>query len=205
MGMTRGLYAVTPSDLEPSAMISRCRRVISGGAAMLQYRTDDVPDVELARALCELCRDSGVRFIINDDPMFAARTGADGVHLGRHDASIEEARAILGPDAIIGASCYDDLELARSAQGLGADYIAFGAMRRSTTKPEAPIAPVSLLEAARGLNLPVVAIGGITLSDAPELIAAGADLLAVISDLFHHPDPAARASAYAACFATPDP
>jgi thiamine-phosphate pyrophosphorylase len=201
--LPRGLYAVTPDGLDQRTLISRCRRAIAGGVVMLQYRSQEVPDATLGRALCELCTDAGVRFIVNDDPMLAARTGADGVHLGRHDMSIEEARAILGPGGIIGASCYGDLEYARAARDAGADYLAFGSVMPSPTKPEAPQTPIGILTEAGTLGLPVVAIGGITLAVAPALIAAGADLLAVISDLFQHPDPQAQAAAYAACFATP--
>jgi thiamine-phosphate pyrophosphorylase len=200
----RGLYAITPSDRDPATLVEDCRGVLANGARVLQYRTDRAADEALALELLALCRERGALFIVNDDAKLAARIGADGVHLGRHDESIAIARATLGPGAIIGASCYDDLSRARRAQQQGADYLAFGAVLPSRTKPDAIRAPLNVLSEARPLGLPIVAVGGITLAAAPDLIEAGADLLAVIDDLFHHPLPAARAAAFAACFAATD-
>jgi len=198
----RGLYAITPDAMDPEMLVTHCAAIVAAGAVLLQYRASDGHDPELARQLRVHCRATGCRLIINDDLDLAARIGADGVHLGRDDAPIAEARRILGPAAIIGASCYDSLALAEAARDAGASYLAFGSVAASSTKPDAVRAPLTLLAEARGLDLPVVAIGGITLAVAPTMIAAGADLLAVISDLFHHPDPAAQAAAYVACFDT---
>ena len=138
--------------------------------------------------------------IINDDAALAVATGADGVHLGEHDGAFATARALLGVGAIIGVSCYDDAVRARNAVALGADYVAFGAFFPSPTKPRARRAPIDLLRGSRAPGLLQVAIGGITPDNAPALIAAGADLVAVISGVFDSPDPLAAAIAYAACF-----
>ena len=146
-----------------------------------------------------LCRTRGVLFIVNDDPEIAIAAGADGVHLGREDGDLTAARSKL-EGKLIGASCYHSLDAARSAVAAGADYIAFGSVFSSPTKPAAVRAPLSLFSEARPLGVPLVAIGGITLENAPQLIAAGADCLAVISDLFDAPDIAARARAYGKLF-----
>jgi len=138
--------------------------------------------------------------IVNDDSRLAADVDADGVHLGRHDESIEHARQVVGAARIIGVSCYDDLGRAEDLAARGADYLAFGSMHVSPTKPEAVRCRPEVLTAARRLGRPVVAIGGITLERAPALIDAGADLLAVISDLFCASDIEARAAAYSDLF-----
>lgn len=139
--------------------------------------------------------------VINDDLALALAVGADGVHLGRDDGDPAEARRALGPGRILGVSCYDEWARAEVGAAAGVDYLAFGAVYPSPTKPHAPRAGLELLvRAKRELGLPVVAIGGITLDNAPPLIAAGASLLAVISDVFSAPDPAARAAAYAGLF-----
>ena len=130
----------------------------------------------------------------------ALASGADGVHLGRDDGALGAARRRLG-DRLLGASCYDRLDVARTALAAGADYVAFGSVYPSTTKPGAVRAPLGLFTAARALGAPIVAIGGITLERAGEVLRAGADCLAVISDLFDAPDIAARARAYANLFA----
>ncbi len=141
------------------------------------------------------------RSIINDDLQLALEIGADGAHLGREDGDLAAARAALGPGKLLGISCYDDIGRAREAKRVGADYVAFGSFFASPTKPAAVRAPLTLLGAAKaGLGLPVCAIGGITLQNAPQLIAAGADLLAVITDLFEAPDIRARAAAYTSLF-----
>ncbi len=195
-----GLYAITPAALRGAALIEAVGQVLAGGAAWLQYRAKAGADVAEARALAALCRRHAALFIVNDRPELALEVGADGVHLGRDDGSIAAARALLGPDRIIGGSCYADLGRARRLAAEGADYLAFGSMFASPTKPEAVSCPLAVLREARGFGLPVVAIGGITLANAPEVIGAGADLLAVISDLFDAPDRTARAAAYAALF-----
>jgi thiamine-phosphate pyrophosphorylase len=127
--------------------------------------------------------DSRVPFIVNDDIDLALTCGADGVHLGSEDGDLAAARKRLG-DKVLGVSCYDSLDAARAAVAAGADYIAFGSVFASPTKPSAVRAPLSLFAEARSLGVPMVAIGGITLENAPQLLAAGADAVAVISDLF---------------------
>ena len=191
----RGLYAVTPEgeDLE-----RKVRLALEGGIALLQYRAKR-RDRAQATAVVRLAHEFGVPVIINDDVALALELGAAGAHLGRDDADLRSARAYLG-GRILGASCYNDLALARAAVAAGADYVAFGSMFASPTKPQAVRAPLALLGEAKTLGVPLAAIGGITLENAPQLIAAGADLLAVISDLFDAPDVRARAEAYGKLF-----
>lgn len=200
----RGLYALTPDCGDAASLLAKVRDALAGGACLIQYRSkigDAALRREQAGLLTTLCRDWRVPLVINDDARLAADVGADGVHLGRDDADVATARAILGPGALIGVSCYADLERGSAAAAAGADYVAFGSVFPSTTKPLAPLAPLALLgQARRRTGLPVAAIGGITLDNAPQVIAAGADLLAVISDLFDAPDVAARAAAYARLF-----
>ena len=136
-------------------------------------------------------------FIVNDDVELALAVRADGVHLGREDGDLAAARARL-PGRLLGASCYDRPELARRAVAAGADYVAFGSVFPSPTKPAADRAPLALF--ALELGVPKVAIGGITLENAPQVLAAGADCVAVITDLFDAPDVAARARAYGRLF-----
>ena len=181
----RGLYAIT--DGPRSDLIEVCTAAIAGGAIMLQYRDktrDGARRREEAAALSSLCAKSGIPLIVNDDVELAAAVGAAGVHLGEDDADIASTRARLGPNAIIGVSCYDSLERARELAASGADYLAFGAFFLSPTKPHARAATLQLLRDARALNLPLVAIGGITAANAAALIDAGADFLAVISAVF---------------------
>jgi thiamine-phosphate pyrophosphorylase len=203
----RGLYAVTPDTADTAGLLARVRDALEGGACLLQYRSK-IPDPALRRAQAEalrvLCQGRPVPFIINDDVALAVDVGANGVHLGRDDHSLAEARRCLPAGAIVGASCYDEPERAAAAAAQGADYVAFGAAFPSPTKPHAVRAPLSLYAAARRrLALPIAAIGGITVENAPTLIEAGVDLVAVISDLFDAPDVAARAAAYSALFEEP--
>ena len=204
----RGLYAVTPECDDDARLLSLAAAVLRGGAVALQYRSklDSAPRRHArAAALHALCGSHGALFIVNDDIALTAAVGADGVHLGVDDAGIGAARAALGPGVLIGASCYDSLERARAAHAAGADYLAFGAFFASPTKPAAARADPSLLSAAAVFGLPRVAIGGIRLDNAPALIRAGADLLAVVSDLFGHPDPQQRSTDYSALFASDAP
>jgi thiamine-phosphate pyrophosphorylase len=181
---------------------------LEGGTQFIQYR-NKAASRPLRRAqaaeMLRICRDAGARLIINDDVWLAVEIGADGAHLGRGDApggSLAAAREALGPKRILGVSCYNELALAEEAAAAGADYVAFGSMFPSRTKPNAVRAPLQLLgEAKRRLGLPVAAIGGITLENAPQLLAAGADMLAVVSDLFDAMDIRARAEAYQQLFA----
>jgi thiamine-phosphate pyrophosphorylase len=195
--LRRGLYAVTPEIDDTGRLLALVDAALSGGAVMLQYRHKG-NDANLRRtqsaALAQRCRAAGVPLIINDDPLLAREVQASGVHLGRDDASVAEARAIL-PGAIVGVSCYDDFSRAERAADAGADYIAFGSFFPSATKPDAVRAGCALLSRARGLRPQpaIVAIGGITPANAAALVEAGCDLLAVIQSLFGAPDPAAVA------------
>jgi thiamine-phosphate pyrophosphorylase len=199
-----GLYALTPDWRDTEAMTACVDAALDGGAAAIQYRNKAAPaDLRLqqGRALRALCARRGAAFIINDDIDLARAVGADGVHLGRGDATISEARARLRPTALVGASCYDSLERAEAAVGAGADYIAFGSFYPSITKPDAVRAGLSLLSTAKARwAVPVVAIGGITPANAEVLIEAGADAVAVISALFDAADVAAAARSFVALF-----
>lgn len=198
-----GLYALTP-DLLPSERLGQAvGEALAGGVRLVQLRRKQTPGAERleeARMLVALCHRHGARLIVNDDARLAVASGADGVHLGRDDGDVGAARELLGPAAVIGVSCYDSLQRAREAVAGGADYVAFGAVFPSPTKPAAVRAPLAMLGEARRLGVAVAAIGGITLANAPGLTAAGADLLAVISDLFEAPDIASRARAYSRLF-----
>jgi thiamine-phosphate pyrophosphorylase len=190
----RGLYAVTP---EAPDAVEKVRLALEGGVALLQYRRKR-RDLAEARAVAALARRYRVPLIVNDDIDLALELDAGGVHLGRDDGDLRAARRRLG-DRIVGASCYDDPGLARRAVAAGADYIAFGSVFPSTTKPAAVRAPLALFAAK--LGVPLCAIGGINLENAPRVIEAGADLLAVVSDLFEAPDIRARAAQYQGLFA----
>jgi thiamine-phosphate pyrophosphorylase len=186
-----GLYAITPQCADTVRLMRMVEAALKGGAAAVQYRekTGDVAlRHEQASELLPLCRAYHAPLIINDDLRLADLVDADGVHLGRDDGSVREARIILGANKIIGASCYQSLELALAAQDHGADYVAFGSFFPSSTKPNAQPAPLHLLEQAGVLHVPVVAIGGIMQDNAGVLIEAGVDSLAVISALFDAPD-----------------
>ncbi|WP_271104966.1 thiamine phosphate synthase [Pseudomonas tohonis] len=203
----RGLYAITDSTLlAEGRLLPYVEAALKGGARLLQYRdksADEARRLREAEALRELCARHGAQLIINDDAELAARLSV-GVHLGQTDGSLAAARALLGRNAIIGGTCHASLELAAAASGEGASYIAFGRFFNSHTKPGAPAATPDLLEEAkRRFNLPLVAIGGVTQDNAPELIARGADLVAVIHALFAADSPAEverRARAFSALF-----
>lgn len=200
-----GLYVITDSGLCASAGLRQAvAAAIDGGAVIVQYR-DKSGDAQRRHAeateIVTLCAQQGVISIINDDVGLALETGADGVHLGSDDADPAEARARLGVDALIGVSCYDSLELARDAQSAGCDYIALGSAYPSPTKPGAVHAPLDVYRrAAADLDVPIVAIGGITPANATPLIEAGCRALAVISGVFGTADIRSAAAAYAARF-----
>jgi thiamine-phosphate pyrophosphorylase len=204
----RGLYAVTPGAADTGALLARVEAALAGGAAMIQYRAKDAPKelaIAQARRLIALCRDHGVPLIVNDSVELALEAGADGVHLGRDDGDAREARRRM-PHAILGVSCYADPERARVAASAGADYVAIGSVFASSTKPGAVRAPLELLAHAReAAGLPVVAIGGITPANAPQAIAAGADMVAVINAVFDAPDVRAAAAQFARLFDTTTP
>jgi len=186
----RGLYVLTPPDLSAPLLLERLEQALDGGASIVQYRRKSKASESEARAVQALCRAHSVPLIVNDDPMLARRIGADGVHLGKHDATYEEARNLLGAHCIIGVSCYDGLERAVRAQRQGADYVAFGRFFGSHTKPDAVQADPQLLRRARqNVQLPIAAIGGIKPDNAALLLAQGADCLAVTAAVFDADDP----------------
>ncbi len=200
-----GLYAITDPDLLPGPqLVGAAAAAIDGGATIVQYRNkraDSATRRREAGILNTLCREAGALLIINDDIELALSCGAHGVHLGQQDGAIAEARARLGDDAVIGQSCHASLELAITAQAAGANYVAFGRFFASHTKPQAAPAQIALLTEARAvIDIPIVAIGGVTVANAPALIRAGADAVAVIHGLFCATDVAARAREFTALF-----
>lgn len=205
-----GLYLITPDTADnPDVIAEQVAQALSGGARLVQYRNKGA-DRQLrhdqAIAVLGVCRAAGVPLVINDDVVLAAEIGADGVHLGRDDGDPIAARRRLGADAVIGVSCYDDMDLAQTAERAGASYVAFGSFFPSATKPHAVRAAVALLSTARdSLRIPAVAIGGITPQNGGLLIAAGARMLAVVTGVFAQPDLAAAARAYASLFFDGDP
>jgi thiamine-phosphate pyrophosphorylase len=190
----RGLYAVTPERADTERLVRDVAAALDGGATTVQYRSKS-PDAALraaqARALARVFAARGGIYIVNDDAALAHAVGADGVHIGSDDGSVAQARAVVGTDRIIGVSCYGDLARAEQAVEEGADYVAFGSFHPSSSKPAARRADIGLLERARTLGVPVVAIGGIDADNAAALFAAGADAVAVISAVFGHDDAAA--------------
>ncbi|MDB4516979.1 thiamine phosphate synthase [Crocinitomicaceae bacterium] len=200
-----GLYAITDGSLIPAAeLTARVAQAIAGGATVIQYREKQLATTERHRQaaeLADLCRRHDVPLLINDDVELAAAVGAAGVHLGRDDTAIRAARSRLGSHAIIGMSCYNSLQRAKSAAAEGADYVAFGRFFPSHTKPDAVQAETTLLQRARRLlTLPLVAIGGITPENGATLLAAGANLLAVIHGIFGQPEVQAAAQRYTDIF-----
>jgi thiamine-phosphate pyrophosphorylase len=192
-----GLYAITPDLADTDELLRRVRAALDGGARVLQYRNKTAaPELRLAQArtLQALCAEYAVPLIINDHLELALAVGAAGVHLGGDDGDIAAARARLGPAKLLGASCYDRIELAQAALAAGADHIAFGSFFASGIKPHAVRpAPELITRAKRRFRVPVVAIGGITPHNAPQLIAAGVDAVAVISAVFGATDIAGAA------------
>ena len=203
----RGLYAITPETDDAAGLAARVRECIAGGAALVQYRAKRASGsaaLVQARALAQACREGGVPLIVNDSVELAAAVQADGVHLGRDDVTVREARIVL-PHALIGVSCYDDPERARAAARDGADYVGIGSMFPSSTKPGAVRAPLEAIERAhRASGLPVAAIGGITIDNAPSVVAAGAAMIAVIAALFDAPDVRLAARRLAHLYDSPD-
>jgi thiamine-phosphate pyrophosphorylase len=195
-----GLYAITPDEPSTEILARKVGQALLGGASIVQYR-NKTASLELrreqGRALAALCRDAGARFIVNDDLALALELDADGLHLGGEDGDLALARKQLGQGKLLGASCYDRIELAQSAVEAKVDYLAFGSVFDSATKPAAVRAPLAIFAAARRrFSLPLVAIGGIKLQNAPQVFAAGADAVAVISDLFDAGDIAVRAAGF---------
>ncbi len=204
MRFIHGLYAITPDISDTGELLRRARLALQGGARVLQYRNktaDAALKLHQAQALRKLTREFDTTFIVNDDAQLTAQVDADGVHLGGEDGSVAAARALLGTQGIIGVSCYNRNSLAFEAVRQGADYVAFGAFFSSSVKPDAVKADVALLRTARHeLNVPIVAIGGITQQNGAALIKAGADALAVISAVFDAPDIKTSAQGFSTLF-----
>ena len=197
-GQLRGLYALTPETPDAADCLARVEAALRGGVRIVQYRdksADAARQRATAQALRALTRDAGALLIVNDSLPLALAVDADGVHLGGDDGDLAAARRALGPGKILGASCYADFERARAAARAGADYVAFGTVFASPTKPHAVRADLALFGRCRDeLGVPSCAIGGITRDNAAAVVAAGADLLAVISDIFQTDDAAAIAA-----------
>jgi thiamine-phosphate pyrophosphorylase len=199
-----GLYAITPELTDTASLVAITKQVITGGARLVQYRsktTETALRLEQAQSLAHLCRKFGIPLIINDYLDLAIKVRADGVHLGREDSPLSEARRVLGDEKIIGISCYNTLEYAVEAERKGADYVAFGAFFASRTKPGAVPASLNLLrQAKQKLQVPIVAIGGITSDNAVELISEGANAVAVSNALFGARDVRAAAAKFTCLF-----
>lgn len=187
-----GLYAITDPDLMGKDIIGKAEKAISGGINILQYRNKTAPYTQQkkeAQLLARLCHSQDVLFIINDNVKLALEVNADGVHIGQQDCNIDAARKQLGAEKIIGVTCNNKIENAIVAQRQGADYVAFGRFFKSSTKPSAPPADLSLLKDIHHfITVPVVAIGGITHANAIQLLAYDIDMLAVIESLFGQKD-----------------
>jgi thiamine-phosphate pyrophosphorylase len=203
----RGLYVVTPDDRLLARLSALVEMALEGGARIVQYRNKQAPP-PLRRAqaaeLLRICRAHGARLIVNDDVWLAVEIGADGAHVGREDypgGRLAAARDALGPNRLLGVSCYNELACAEAAAAAGADYLAFGSVFPSVTKPHAARVSLDIIsEAKQRFGLPVAAIGGITAKNAAGVIAAGADMVAVVSDLFDAMDIRRRAGEFLQLF-----
>jgi thiamine-phosphate pyrophosphorylase len=202
------LYLLTPPAIDdPRIFAETLRAALDGGdVAVLQLRLKGAPDDAVARAadtLRPVCQQRNVAFILNDRPDLAARLDCDGVHVGQQDTPYAEARKLLGKDRIVGVTCHDSRHLAIEAADAGADYVAFGAFFPTTTKDASTRAPVDLLRWwSETMEVPCVAIGGITVGNCPPLVEAGVDFLAVSSGVWNHAGgPGAAVSAFNAVFA----
>ena len=200
----RGLYLVTPNWDDTDRLLDVTEQALRAGAALVQYRHKDAgPDLrrEQASALLALCRRNGRPLVINDHVLLCAELDADGIHVGGLDATVASVRDAVGPDKIVGASCYGDLDLARKAQAAGASYVAFGGFYPSLVKKYAvTTAPDIVKEAKAGLCVPVVVIGGMTAANARPLVSRGADMVAAISSVVQAPDPYSAAREFVALF-----
>ncbi len=197
----KGLYVIADTAcIGADNIISKTDEVLSAGVKIIQYRHKKSTQgnrYKIAEQLRKLTQDYKSLLLINDDAQLAAAIDADGVHLGKDDISIEDARTSLGKDKIIGASCYANYENVYPAIQASADYIAFGSFFPSPTKPDAPRAKIELLHQAKlDFKIPVCAIGGITPKNAPSVLAAGADMVAVISAIFNASSPSRAVQEY---------
>jgi thiamine-phosphate pyrophosphorylase len=200
--MIRGLYAITPDIADTDLLLAKVEAALQGGINMLQYRNKTANhklQTQQARAILPLCRQYKVPLIINDSVKLCLTLDADGVHLGADDGNLAEVRARIGKDKILGASCYNRFDLALSAEKQGASYVAFGACFASSTKPNAPVAGLDVFTRAKTeLSIPTVAIGGITLQNAAQVLQAGANSIAVIQAIFNAEDIKLAASQFKA-------
>ncbi len=188
-----GLYAITdPKMIAPKKFSARVRQALEGGAGVIQYRDKSQHHelrLEQAAIVVALCKEFGAISIINDDIELAKAVQADGLHIGSEDDDLAFARAELGANKLIGVSCYASLDLANQAVAGSADYVAFGSIFASSTKPQAPVAGLNILhQAKQELNVPIVAIGGINLDNLPDVVATGVDSVAIISGVFANND-----------------
>ena len=200
----RGLYAVTPDIADTTRLIELTRAALLGGVRVVQYRNKVATAalrLEQAHAVSGVCKEHGAALIVNDHVDVALAVDAAGVHLGKEDGLARDARGSIGSARLIGVSCYDSLARAHAAVGEGADYVAFGSFFPSRVKPGAVRAPLDLVKQAKAaFRVPVVAIGGITLENAPALVEQGVDAVAVISALFDAPDVTDAARRFTALF-----
>jgi thiamine-phosphate pyrophosphorylase len=199
------LYLITPPAIDPPVFADRLKAALDAGdVASLQLRLKDISDDAICRAadmLRPVAQDRDVAFIMNDRPDLALKTGCDGVHVGQEDAPYADARRLLGPDRIVGVTCYASRHLAIEAADQGADYVAFGGFYPSPTKTGRGLRndPEILSWWSETMTVPSVAIGGITPANCGPLVAAGVDFLAVISAVWDHPEgPAAAIRAFLA-------
>jgi thiamine-phosphate pyrophosphorylase len=200
----KGLYVITDKRLIPrDRFVSTVEKAIKGGANIVQLREKDTPHEEICsigKNVLQLTKDYGIPLIVNDSPELAKEIGADGVHLGEYDESIEHARSVLGAQAIIGVSCYGQLERGMKAERGGADYIVFGTPYYTPTKPDRAPTSFDVIKEAKRLitSIPIFAIGGITPKNVDDVLETGVDGIAVITSVFGSTDPEAAARELAA-------
>lgn len=204
--MMKGLYIVTPDWDDTQKLLEITELALKGGAAVVQYRHKTANAGlrrEQAECLLALCRSYAKPFIVNDFVDLCLEIDADGVHVGGTDATVAEVRAVVGPDKILGASCYGDLDLARKAHAAGASYVAFGGFYPSRVKKYPVTTPLSIIaDSHAAVPLPVTVIGGMTVDNAAPLVAAGADMVAAISSVYLAADPQAVARRFAGMFSS---
>lgn len=199
------MYAITPDSEDTNDLLSKTQQALVGGARCIQYRNKSANNVlrkQQARLLLQLCSEYEIPLIINDHIDLAIEIDADGVHVGRDDTSVCDAKKLLKQGKIVGASCYNNLNLALEAEKQGADYVAFGALFPSVTKPDATPVSMSLINQARQtITTSMVGIGGIQLTNAAMVIDSGCDVIAVCSDLYQARNIKLRAAQYTQLFA----
>jgi len=199
-----GLYLVTPDWDDTQKLIASSELALQGGAKILQYRhktADAALRKQQAQALQTLCKRYAATFIINDHVDLCIELDADGIHVGGTDASVAQVRALVGPEKIVGASCYGDLQLAHSAHQQGASYVAFGGFYVSRIKKYPVTTPFDIVsQSKKSIPLPCVVIGGMTIENCQPLIAQGTDMVAAISSVYMTDNPETAASAFVSLF-----